>query len=192
MKSKQDNRSLYFIAIIPDEPLRSELTVLKKWVFEEFGSKAALRSPPHITLQMPFKWNPEKEEILEKSLEILASSFSNFEVLLCNFNCFKPRVIYVDVEKNEKLAVLRKKVMSLSRKEWKLDLPKDLRGFNPHVTIGFRDLKKSQFYKLWNQLKDKPFQAIFDVESIILLKHNGKTWDVYKRFLLGNGKPDLQ
>ncbi len=182
MKPKKDILSLYFVAIVPNEPLQSELMGLKEWVYEEVGSKGALRSPAHITLLMPFNWKPLKEEMLFKGLEKVANSISRFEVVLCNFNCFKPRVIYVDVEKNEQLTELRRKVMSLSRKTWKLDLPKDLRGFNPHITIGFRDLKKPQFLKIWGQLKGKHFKAIFETNSLALLKHNGKRWDIYKKF----------
>ncbi len=184
VKAKQDNRSLYFVAIVPPEPIRSELTGLKNWMFEEFGSKAALRSPPHITLHMPFKWKHHKEKLLETSLKNLASTISTFEVQLHNFNCFEPRVIYVDVEKNEQLASLRNEVMRLSRQEWKLDLPKDLRGFNPHITIGFRDFKKPQFYKAWEQVKNKPFSAAFSINSLVLLKHNGTHWEEHKKFEL--------
>lgn len=157
---------------------------LKEWIYTETGSKGALRSPAHITLHMPFKWKKTKEEVLTKSLDKLASSISSFNVTLKDYSCFEPRVIYVDVENNEQLTSLRNEVMSLSKKEWKLDLPKDLRGFHPHITIGFRDLKKSQFYKAWDQLKEKSFSSSFNAFSINLLKHNGKKWDVHKSFSL--------
>lgn len=155
---------------------------LKEWIFSETGSKGALRSPAHITLHMPFKWKPTKEELLYTSLEKLASTILNFEVVLHNFNCFEPRVIYVDIVKNEQLTQIRNEVMRLSRSTWKLDLPKDLRGFHPHITIGFRDLKKPQFYKVWEQLKQKSFKATFRTNAIVLLKHNGKSWDINKNF----------
>lgn len=184
MKSKKDDHSLYFIALVPEEPLQSELMELKEWIYTETGSKGALRSPAHITLHMPFKWKEIKEEGLIKSLDKLAFSISNFNVSLKNYSCFEPRVIYVGVENNKQLIDLRNEVMSLSRKEWKLDLPKDLRGFNPHITIGFRDLKKPQFNKAWDQLKEKSFSSSFNAFSITLLKHNGKKWDVHKKFEL--------
>ena len=34
---------------------------IKQEFANRFNSKAALRSPPHITLHMPFKWKEEKE-----------------------------------------------------------------------------------------------------------------------------------
>ena len=149
MKIKSENLSLYFIALVPDEPLQAQLMEWKEWVYKETGSKGALRSPAHITLHMPFKWKQKKEVLLLSSLEVLAKNSSGFEVSLKNFNCFEPRVVYIDVEKSAELTNIKNEVLSLSRKTLKLDIPKDLRGFNPHITIGFRDLKKPDFYKVW-------------------------------------------
>ena len=170
------------MAILPEEPLQTELMAMKNWVYTQTGSKGALRSPAHITLHMPFKWKKSKEELLTKSLERLASSNSKFEVSLKNYSCFEPRVIFVDVENSEELTSISNELKVVSKKEWKLELPKDLRGFHPHITIGFRDLKKPQFYKVWDQLKEKSFISSFKIATLTLLKHNGKKWEAYKKF----------
>ena len=184
MKIKSEDIGLFFIALVPEEPLQTQLMEWKEWIYKETSSKGALRSPAHITLQMPFKWKIKKEDLLINSLDQLARNRPSFEVTLKNFNCFEPRVVYIDVEKSSELNNLKKEVSSLSQKTLKLDLPKDLRGFNPHITIGFRDLKKPQFYQAWEQLKEKDFSASFNGNSIALLKHNGKKWDIYKSFSL--------
>jgi len=181
---KKDTHSLYFIAIIPSEPLQTKLMKLKQWVYEEAGSKGALRSPAHITLLMPFKWKTEKEVLLFISLRKLASSMAKFDVSLHDFNCFEPRVIYVDVENTGALTETKNHVLKMARQELKLDFLKDLRGFHPHITIAFRDLKKAQFYKLWKQLMGQTFKASFKATSIALLKHNGKDWEEYQKFEL--------
>ncbi len=184
MNFKKDDYNLYFVALVPSEPLQARLMDLKAWVCKETGSKGALRSPAHITLHMPFKWKAGKQKILLASLEKLALSNLSFELQLSNFGCFKPRVIYVDIEKSEQLIHLKNEVMKLSRMEWKLNLPKDLRGFNPHITIGFRDLKKPQFYKIWENIKEQTFKSTFIVNTLVLLKHNGKSWDIHQTFEL--------
>lgn len=48
--------ALYFIALVLPSPLYEEVTRLKEYFRDRYNSKAALRSPPHITLHMPFKW----------------------------------------------------------------------------------------------------------------------------------------
>ncbi|MCF6360481.1 MAG: 2'-5' RNA ligase family protein [Cyclobacteriaceae bacterium] len=184
MKSEKGNHSLYFIAIIPKEPLQSKLMELKQGVFEAVGSKGALRSPAHITLLMPFKWKPEKEPLLFESLDKLAYSIAPFNIELLNYNCFEPRVVYVDVKNSDTLTRAKNEVVKMARQELKLHFLKDLRGFHPHITIAFRDLKKPQFYTLWERFKEEHFQAQFEASSLALLKHNGKRWDVCKEFQL--------
>ena len=182
MKSNKDNLSLYFIAIIPKDPLQSKLMELKQWVFKGVGSKGALRSPAHITLLMPFKWKQEKESLLFESIDKLAYSIAPFNIELFNYNCFEPRVIYVNVKNSDILTEAKNEVVKMAKQELKLTFLKDLRVFHPHITIAFRDLKKPQFYELWEQLKEKEFEADFEASSLALLKHNGKRWDVCKEF----------
>ena len=72
MAIKVEKRKLYFIAIIPPSPVYEEALELKKYFKEQYGSKAALNSPPHITLHMPFLWNEEKEKKLTERLLVFS------------------------------------------------------------------------------------------------------------------------
>ena len=38
----------------------------------------------------------------------------------------------------------------------------NLRGFHPHITIAFRDLKKQVFHKAWEEFKDKKYNIDFN------------------------------
>ena len=62
------DKNLFFIALIPPEPIKSEVMAFKKEMEEKFDSKAALRSPPHITLHMPFQWREDREGLLKDKL----------------------------------------------------------------------------------------------------------------------------
>jgi len=53
------------------------------------------------------------------------------------------------------------------------------RAYHPHVTLAFRDLRKTHFYAAWEEFKDQRFQAEFEVTSFQLLKHNGTQWEVF-------------
>lgn len=53
-------------------------------------------------------------------------------------------------------------------------------AFHPHLTLAFRDLKKPEFYKAWEEFKDRKFNAGFVVNSISLLKHDGMQWQLFK------------
>jgi len=179
---KKESLKLYFIAIVPDEPVFDEVMVMKTEVSQRFESKAALRSPPHITLHMPFQWKEEKEGRLISSLDAMASLQQGFEVQLKGFGGFPPRVIYINVLENKLLSTIQKVIQNLARSKWHI-YPKSnsIRPFMPHMTIAFRDLKKPQFHEAWSTFKERGFNATISVTNICLLKHNGKSWDVLHR-----------
>lgn len=172
----------YFIAIVPPEPLLSNIRQLKEYNFQVYKTKGALRSPGHITLHMPFSWEEEKEEILMREL----STFS-FEtpvsIGLKDFDFFEPRVIFINVLKNNLLEELQKKLVQHAKKQLRLfNQSDDMRGFHPHVTIAFRDLKKPVFYKAREDYSNKTFEAEFSCHSFCVLKQIGQQWEVYREF----------
>src|SRR6185437_1508456 len=99
----------YFIAIVVPEPFQTQLMVFKNVVKDKFNSKGALRSPAHITLHMPFEWKEEKEDALINTLQQFTFS-EGFIIDLQNFSCFEPRVLFVDVLKNELLEKLQREL----------------------------------------------------------------------------------
>lgn len=181
--------SKYFLAIIPPEPAFSEAMKWKEYFRDHHNSKGALRSPAHITLHMPFIWPDRKIEILHESLNFFAQEQEPVEVKLKDFGCFKPRVIFIGVELSEKLSELQKKSDRFFKTELNIfsanyrDLP-----FHPHMTVAFRDLKKSEFDHAWESVKEKKFEADFTATSLTLLKHDGKKWMSWKEFRLGKNK----
>lgn len=173
------SESLYFIAIVPPKDVQEEITALKHEIAEKYGSKHALRSPPHITLHMPFKWKDKQYEELVEVIKTLNQDLDSFEIRLKDFDFFEPRVVFVNVVENEKLNQLQKEVVDVCRKQLKLDNANyKNRPFHPHVTIGFRDLKKRMFYEVKKEFERRAVSFAFRVAEITLLKHDGKKWNV--------------
>lgn len=179
--AEKKSENLYFIAIIPPEPIYGDALALKHHFKDHYSSKAALNSPPHITLHMPFKWKESKEAALIADLEEFSARQKSFELSLNNFSSFEPRVILIDVIKDDSLAKLQKDIKRFCKMELNL-FNADYKeyAYHPHLTLAFRDLKKPQFYKAWEDFKQKKFEVTFDVDSIALLKHDGKEWKVFK------------
>lgn len=176
---------LYFIAVVPPSPLSAELLAFKQYFRERYQSKAALNSPPHITLHMPFEWKEEKEAILITKIQQFASTRSRFNMKLEDFGCFKPRVIYIQLVQSAEMENLHNELHRFCKTNLNLfnarykDLP-----FHPHLTVAFRDLRKSEFHKAWEEFKTKPFSAEFTVHKLSLLKHDGHRWEVFQEFVL--------
>jgi 2'-5' RNA ligase len=175
----------YFLAIIPPSPIYEEALELKNYFKQKFNSKASLNSPPHITLHMPFRWKEEKEADLIDTLSKFKSGVAPFQLRLQNFNSFAPRVIFIDVAPNEQLVSLQKRLLKYCKKELNL-FNADYKDqvFHPHLTLAFRDLKKSVFTEAWQEFNSKSFSAEFVVDKFDLLKHNGRVWESFSSIKL--------
>jgi len=177
---------IFFIAIVPEEPVQEEITLFKKEAATRFNSMHALRSPPHITLSPPFKWPGSQVLELEDALIQFASGEAAFELKLKNFDCFRPRVIFIDVEKNDQLSRLQQALAEHLAGAIGLE-SRDKRPYHPHMTIAFKDLKRSVFPQAWEYFRQQKYERQFPVEDIVLLRHNGKLWEVKRRYELGAG-----
>ena len=172
----------YFIAIVPPEPLLSDIQNIKQCISDNYQSKGALRSPGHITLHMPFSFAENKEGKLIECLNRFQFK-TTFPISLHNFNCFEPRVIFINVEDQTELFNLQKQLVNHIKRYLNIfNQSDDMRGFHPHVTIAFRDLKKPVFYKIWEDYKAKSFSESFICNSFSLLKHQNDEWVVLTKF----------
>lgn len=171
------DKNLYFIAIIPDLEVSQKVTELKREVALKFSSHHALYAPPHITLHMPFRFRADREDRLLDFIMAINSDMKPISTVLNGFDFFEPRVVFVNVEANDSLRKLQHTVVTRARRELKLDNAnyKD-RPFHPHVTIGFRDLKKAAFFEAKVYYESREFREEFIVTETHLLKHDGASW----------------
>lgn len=176
-----EGKSRYLIALIPPEPMLSEIREIKNDFHEFYGSKGALRSPAHITLQMPFLWKQEKEGRLINLL-VHATKEKEFEIKLNGFGCFSPKTIFIKNDPSQALSDFQKRLTLYTKRAMNLFNATHNKGFHPHITVAFRDLKKDQFELAWQVFQHKSFEATFNVKSFWLLKHEGKKWKAYREF----------
>ena len=179
--------NLYFIAIIPPEPILGECQRHKDYFFEKYNSKASLNSPPHVTLHMPFKLKEAKEGQLIDIMREALSHQSSFVLRLDGYDHFHQRVIYVRVDDSEPLTGLFleiRKMMKLNFNIFNADYKN--RGFNPHITLAFRDLKRESFKEAWPEFEKSVYKKSFEVQSLALLKHDGSQWQLLSEFQVGS------
>ena len=177
--------ALYFLAILPPKEIRDEVWEFKELAFEKFETKASLNSPAHITLHMPFKWKIKKEELLLSKLSEFSFGNFPFQVELNGFDFFSPRVIFINVGENSHLENLQKELSKYIRLELNIfNSDYKSRPYHPHMTIAFRDLKKSIFPLAEDYFSKKPYQANFSANQFSLLKHNGKEWEEFQKYSL--------
>ena len=170
--------NLYFIAIIPDEKVSTQLTAFKQDFADRFDSKRALRLMPHITLKIPFRLSAEEHKSLVGWFRSLSLQQAPFSVDLDGFGKFTGHpAVYVKPVTNPALLNLQKQLINLMRNQYPKQVDKDDEEFTPHMTIAYRDLSKQMFKEAWKEYESKSFKAKFDVNEIFLL-HLDPTWKV--------------
>jgi len=177
---------LYFIALVPQGSLRDEIRVIKERMLLLYGAGHAIKSPAHITLQKPFKRSIMDESVIFDALGKFAGKENSFNIKLSGFGCFPPRVIFVRVTEYEPVISLHGRLKKMLTDELGFSPEGIMSSVQPHITIATRDLTKEAFREAWSVLQHEAFSGLFDVQSLFLLKHNGKSWDILKEFPFRN------
>jgi len=169
---------MYFIGLVAPKEINQHVSKWKNYFQENYGCTVALKSPAHITLIPPFWMNEGLEDELINSIKEFSVTKNKFEITLKDFAAFKPRVIYVDMLKNETLSEIHQSLPDFMNKLNKYPIKKEDRPFHPHVTLATRDLYKKAFNEAWEIFSIKKYDANWIVNGISLLRHNKKNWDV--------------
>lgn len=174
----------YFIALVPEGKVREEATRLKEEMRELFNLKYALKSPPHVTIKMPFTYNELKEERLVSKLAKFFDIYASFQLQFKGFGRFGSRIIFVDMKPSHELNRLQEALNEYCKSELKLVNELSDKAFHPHMTIAFKDVKPKSFDVYWKYVQNKEFNAFYPVEDIALLKRIEGKWEVIHRFIL--------
>lgn len=178
MHSARTIMEMYFIAHVLPEELNEKILVYKQQMLERYGCKVGLKSPAHITLIPPFWLEPAHEKDLISDLDIISRAHCPFIINTSNFAAFTPRTIFIDVIANNDLHALKSSVENQFTNNKEYNIKAELRPFKPHITIATRDLTKKSFGEAWAYFENKKFEKQWVANSISLLHHNKKNWDV--------------
>ena len=175
----------YYLAIVPSGDIQEKATQLKYEVRERFNAKYALKSPAHVTLKMPFRWNESKEDKLKMKLSQFFKEQQPFQLVFKGIGRFGRRVIYIRVEQQPLLLELQDRLSQFCKRELKLIQEFSDTSYHPHMTLTHKDLKDSLFDDCLAYLKEKGFYEGVEVGEIALLKRGEKKWAVIAYFQLG-------
>lgn len=167
--------SLYFLGVVPPVEIAEQVEEFRQIMAKRYRSRHALKSPPHITLIPPFWFDEERLPGLLAALTAWADKSTGFEIHLKDFNCFKPRVLFIDVIRSDDLIGFQKSIKQYLKDEWRINSDKR-ENFHPHLTIAFKDLRTRAFYAAWEYFSNVSFEAVFRCDEITLLKHVNGGW----------------
>ncbi len=186
MKEHSNISVLYYIAIIPELPVKQKLQELKEEISSKYGCKKTLNSPAHITMIPPFRYLEEKESEVLSHFSDFATQIQPFGVKVTGFSTFRNRTFYAVPESHPSLFDLQReldlyfvKILNVGESRRKPE-----RVFTPHITLANRDISAQDMKALKKEFSQKQFTETAVFKSVSLLKHNGKKWDVIKEVAL--------
>lgn len=168
------------MAVIPPKEVQEKVQQIKISIRDQFGMKYALKSPPHITLKMPFNYNEGKELVLAEKLSGFLKDRESFKVKIDGLGTFGNRVIFLKIEKSPDLIQLQSELKDFCKKELNLIDELSDRNFHPHLTVAFKDLKPKNFEEILALVKEQSFKAEFAVEGLFILKRMEQRWNLHK------------
>ena len=182
--------TLYLVALLPPEPVFSEIWAMKQEVQRLTGSRNAVHLPPHITLVPPLRQSAKFEG---KCIAVLASFAKTQRVLsvgLNGFAWFGNRTLFVRVSE---AAALQKLHEALT--DWCAihlpEVPVEQRPFTPHLTLVTRDLPPAQVPELRQLFAARAYVATFKGHNLTLFRHDGRQWQPCTTFELADGDGPL-
>src|SRR5215204_1954875 len=150
--------TMYFVALVLPAPLNERVLYWKKLMHQQYQCKVGLKSPAHITLVPPFWMNEEKEAELLNAVDSLSRTVAPFFISTKNFSAFRPRTIFIDVEKTGSLTSLKESVDNFFSLDQSYKVKVDSRPFHPHITVATRDLFKKSFNDAWPIFEKEKFE----------------------------------
>ena len=178
-------RILKLIAVMPPEPVFSEIIRKQQYIADSWGPRHALRTPPHITLIPPISLTSGEAGWLYGMAEALSGMFPPFKITLKDYGSFKPRVIFINLLSSPPLKDLQETWFEAVQAKMPIVLEKyPDRPFHPHLTLAHKDVTRPQFEQIWRFYETKKYDAIFPVNEFCILMHNEEGWVVERRYKL--------
>lgn len=172
-----------FMALLPPPAIQAEAAAMQQEFSDRYASRAAQKSPPHITLQPPFTWPLAQLPNLMQALTTFAAHQVAVPINLHGFGAFPPRVIYLQVARSPALLQLQQELAQWLATTFGIRAERSVgRPFTPHLTVAFRDLTRANFQLAWSEFVGRSFEAEFIATDLVLLIHTGQRWVVQQAF----------
>jgi 2'-5' RNA ligase len=175
------SKKRYYVAIVPEGEIQTYLQELKLHISEQYLTKAAMKSPAHLTLFPPFEVDENMELLLRQTLDRTVALFRPFDLRTNNFDYFPPRVAFVAVEPDEQLDKLERAVRHHLKELSFLRSTKIQSHFHPHITLGNRDWTPEHFEACRSELQTMTFREKIEVEEVCLLRYIHSQWQIIHR-----------
>jgi len=168
--------ALYYIGAICPEDVNEKVSVYKQYMLDKYGSRAAQKSPAHLTIVPPFKAEEDMEKRLDDFVATYNFSLIPFEIQLKGFNHFTNSVLFVDALPNEALNSMEQELNTQFTAAFPSIIFRTKPMFHPHVTIATRDIPENRFEEIWDYFQQQEIEVAYLCKAVSLMKLIRGVW----------------
>lgn len=174
---------LKLIAIVPPEPVFTDIRKEQEYIARTWGPSHALRTPPHITIIPPVALSSAQTGWLSGMAYAIASHGKAFTLKLYDYDFFRPRVVFVRPIVSPELQELHDlwRQALIARMPHILDKYPD-RPYHPHMTLAHKDVHGRQFEAMRRYYSAKTYRTEFIADHFCILTYQGDGWIVERRY----------
>lgn len=173
---------LYFVALVIPGDAGESIQQIRLALMQEFGLKHALKSPPHLTLQMPLKLSRDQLTIMRNTLAGLASLQKPIRIKANGYGHFNQRVLFVRPNHNPLLEQTYHLVYNTLLRSGITNTGPHYPSYHPHITLANRDTKQENFQEYWKFISNIPLAVQCELKHFSLLIHKGTHWEILEDF----------
>lgn len=175
-------------AVLLDDASHNYARKMELDISERFQTRGGLRQSPHITIKPPF--TVETIDPFIAHFDELARTTETFEIELNGIDFFEPKVVFINVEKNQHLFNLHQRIITHLKANHGIETNPKTEGENVrfHSTLAVSDLTEENFYKAKEYLKDENPHFTFKATTLGLFYHLSpeEGWIIYRRARIGS------
>jgi len=170
-------------AILLDDNSHNYARQMELDLSQRFNTRGGLRQSPHITIKVPF--SAEELGPFVAYFDQIAKETEPFNIVLTGVDYFEPNVIFINVEKNQKLQDFHERIITDLKKNYGVEPNLKVEGENVrfHSSLAVSDLTEENFHKAKEYLKNENPYFNFNATTLALFYHlsSEEGWIIYKR-----------
>lgn len=172
----------HFVGVLLPEGIAGSLENCREYMRERYGCKSGQRTPLHVTLIPPFKFDDSYSErdladaVYDAENTAHTENVLPFEVNVSGFGAFTERTVYAHVEDDERWAKLRNIVYEKLNTSFPQMIRRDTRPFTPHITIANRDIPSGAVAEALQFFSGMNFSEKFTASEVTLFRRVNGLW----------------
>ncbi|MBI1222585.1 MAG: hypothetical protein GC180_08280 [Bacteroidetes bacterium] len=170
------SESLYFFALLPDEPFSSRILQVQEELKAKFGLQYAMRLMPHISIQSPFECKVANDKEMEKIIREISNVLQPLNLEAKGPGFFTQPVIYITIADNPVLMDMQNKISEVLVCSRCMNAAQRNNAYIPHLSLAHRDLEPKRFEEVWNFLSTKDLHGEFSISRLQIFKYTDGSW----------------